>query len=51
MADQTRRGGQKKGQGAGESRQHQGVHPGSTTQKKQQRQENADRTPGKMKQG
>jgi hypothetical protein len=38
MADEAKRGGQKKGSTAGaQSRQHQGVHPGSTNQKKGQR--------------
>lgn len=46
MADQTKRGGQKTGQGAGDqSRQHQGVRPGSTTQNKAQRQKQAERRP------
>lgn len=38
MADQSKRGGQKKGTVAGaNSKQHQGVRPGSTTQDKAQR--------------
>ena len=38
MADQSKRGGQKKGTTAGaNSKQHQGVRPGSTTQKKDER--------------
>ena len=41
MADQSKRGGQKKGTTAGaNSKQHQGVRPGSTTQDKDQRQKN-----------
>jgi hypothetical protein len=48
MADQAKRGGQKKGQTAGaESRKHQGVRPGSTTQNKSQRQQHAERRPNK----
>ena len=44
MADQTKRGGQKKGHGAGdETKQHQGVRPGSTTQNKAQRQKQAEK--------
>lgn len=44
MADQAKRGGQKQGQPAGaESKKHQGVRPGSTTQKKQQRQKEMER--------
>lgn len=39
MADQSKRGGQKQGTtGGANSKQHQGVRPGSTTQKKSQRQ-------------
>ncbi len=48
MADQAKRGGQKQGQAAGaESKKHQGVRPGSTTQKKNQRQKQMERNPAK----
>ncbi len=47
MADQSKRGGQKQGTTAGaESQKHQGVRPGSTTQKKGQRQKQMERSPG-----
>ena len=46
MTDQAKRGGQKTSQGAGgQSKQHQGVRPGSTTQNKAQRQKQAERRP------
>jgi len=46
MADEAKRGGQKQGQSAGaESKKHQGVRPGSTTQKKHQRQKQMERNP------
>lgn len=46
MADQAKRGGQKQGQAAGaESKKHQGVRPGSTTQNKAQRQKQAEHRP------
>ena len=48
MADEAKRGGQKQGQSAGaESKKHQGVRPGSTTQKKHQRQKQMERNPSK----
>ena len=48
MADETKRGGQKQGQAAGaESKKHQGVRPGSTSQKKHQRQQQMERNPSK----
>lgn len=48
MADETKRGGQKQGQSAGaESKKHRGVRPGSTTQKKHQRQRQMERNPSK----
>jgi len=48
MADQSKRGGQKKGTTAGaQSKQHQGVRPGSTTQNKSQREKLAERRPNK----
>ena len=47
MADQSKRGGQKKGTAAGsQSKQHQGVRPDSTTQDKAQRQRQAQRGGG-----
>lgn len=47
MADQSKRGGQKQGTTAGaESQKHRGVRPGSTTQKKGQRQKQMERSPG-----
>lgn len=46
MADQAKRGGQKMSTGAGgETKKHQGVRPGSTTQNKAQRQKQAERRP------
>lgn len=46
MADQSKRGGQKAGTAAGsESKKHQGVRPGSTTQNKNQRQKQAEHRP------
>lgn len=48
MADQSKRGGQKKGTTAGaQSKQHQGVRPDSTTQNKAQREKLAERRPAK----
>jgi hypothetical protein len=43
MANQSQRGGQKKGAGTGEQKEHQGVRPDSTTQNKSERKENAER--------
>jgi hypothetical protein len=48
MANQTNRGGQTQGKGAGaESSKHRGVRPGSTTQKKNRRQKQMERNPSK----
>ena len=48
MADQSERGGQKKGTGeGGQKKQHQGGRPGSTTQNKAQRQKQAEKRPDK----
>lgn len=50
MADQSKRGGQKKGQNAGaQSREHQGVRPDSTTQNKGQRQKQTEHTAKKSR--
>ena len=47
MADLAKRGGQKKGtRTKGDSQEHQGVRPGSTTQNKNQRQRLAERRAG-----
>jgi hypothetical protein len=47
MADQTKRGGQKKGAaGQGNSQEHQGVRPGSTSQNKKQPERPGERPGG-----
>lgn len=49
MVDQSTRGGKKAGAGKGEQKKHQGVKPGSTTQKKDQRQKRAEQLAEKGK--
>ena len=52
MADQAKRGGQKKGtRTEGDSKEHQGVRPGSTTQDKNQRQRIAEHSADKSRVG